>query len=137
MEKQNNHFKTTQDLACQGQVKVISEDLLNEILKIGLIVSCSKGCGKSNSLKVIVSELLRLDKTRTDKTVVVKVFDSALNWLFDFSELQHQLIGDKSTLYNVDNCIYDTTWIDDPDEIDALMREVIAVDFHNHARNAV
>ena len=128
---ENNHSTTTtitQNIACQSDVKMIDDSLLNEILKTGLIVTGSKGCGKSNAVKIIISELLRTEKAK------VKVFDSALNWLFDFAELEYQLIGDKTTLHNVDNCVYDCTLIDDPNEINSLIRTVVSVDYHNHAR---
>lgn len=118
----------TTNITCQGQVKMISDSLLDEILKTGLIVTGSKGSGKSNSVKIIVSELLR------KPNVTVKVWDSALNWLFDFEELQYQLIGDKSTLYNADNMIYDTTLLDDTEEINDLIQTVVRIDYHNHAR---
>jgi len=113
---------------CQGQLKVISDDLLDEILKSGLVVVASKGHGKTNAVKVITRELLSRQLAK------VKVFDSALNWLFDFSDLQYQLIGEASTLHNIDNCIYDLTLIDDPSTINSIIRQTVTVDFHNYAR---
>lgn len=119
--------KTSKSVDCIGQVKLLDTDILTEILKTGLICSASKGHGKSNAIKIILSEILR------QRLATVKIFDSALNWLFDF-DLPYQLIGDKTTIQNVDNQIYDLTLIDDTTEINSLIRQIVSIDYHNHAR---
>jgi hypothetical protein len=118
--------------ACRGQVKLIPDGLLAEILKTGLIVASGKGHGKTNSVKVIASEILKRNVAK------VKVFDSALNWIFDFSELRYQLVTqDKDGLQlqfeNIDNCVYDLTFINDPKQINRVIRHVIALDFNTYA----
>ncbi len=113
---------------CTSQLKVIPDDLLNEVLKTGLVVVGGKGTGKSNAVKVITREILRRN------IATVKIFDQALNWMFDFGHLEYQLIGELSILDNIDNCIYDMTLIDDPQTINTLIRRSVSVDFHNLAR---
>lgn len=133
IEKQSEPDKLEQlrqrDLiACKSQPKLISDGLFAEILKTGLIVASGKGHGKTNAVKVITSEILKRNVAK------VKVFDSALNWIFDFSELKYQLISEDTQVYNVANCVYDLTFIDDPEQINRIIRQIVSIDFHNFAR---
>jgi hypothetical protein len=123
-----------EDLAvCKRQPKLIPDSLLAEILKTGLIVTGGKGCGKSNAVKVLTSEILKRSVAR------VKVFDSALNWLFDFSELKYQLVTQDSDTFkvkldNIPNCVFDLTFISDPQQINRLIRNIVALDFYDYAK---
>ena len=106
----------------------ISNGLLKEVLKTGLICVGSKGCGKSNAVKVITRELL------VRGLADVKVFDLALNWLFDFEQLPYQLVEDDTTIINAKNCIYDFTLTYNHNQINYTMQRLMKRDYHNKAR---
>jgi len=106
----------------------ISNDLLREILKTGLICVATKGHGKTNAIKVLTRELLHRGFAN------VKVFDLALNWLFDFEQLTYQLLEQDTDIINANNCIYDFTLINNQNMINHAMQHLMKVDFHNKAR---
>lgn len=123
---------TKQELTCVGQVKMNS--ILTEILKGGCVISGSKGSGKTNSAKIIISEILKQQKLNKQNNIEIKVMDTCLSWLFDFNHLEYQLIGDNSTIHNIGNCIYDFSLLDNVDEINDLMKQIISIDYHNQTR---
>jgi hypothetical protein len=60
-----------------------------EMLKSGLIIVGSKGCGKSTTAKIILSQII--NKTLlSDKLICCKIFDSCQNFVHGFESIPYQ-----------------------------------------------
>lgn len=59
---------------------------MEEMLKSGLVVVGSKGCGKSNAVKEIISQILT-GKALTEKIARCKIYDTCQNWRHEFERI--------------------------------------------------
>lgn len=86
----------------------LPNELLADILRTGIIIVGGKGTGKTNTAKVIASQLIYKDG------IQVKITDTCLNWVFNFEPIHYQTIenetmvpddlyfGDEDFLYNIE-----------------------------------
>ncbi|RLG41747.1 MAG: hypothetical protein DRN78_03955 [Thermoproteota archaeon] len=65
------------------EAEKVLEEVINDILQTGLIVTATKGHGKSNA----VMHLARL--FRQKENVHLKIFDTCLNWRFKFDSIPY------------------------------------------------
>jgi len=85
---------------------MLDKEIIQEILDTGLIIIGSKKCGKSNSAKVLASEIIR-----GYPNIQCRIFDSCQVWVHEFDPiLYHRIndnirflyIGNKHILYNIE-----------------------------------
>jgi len=83
----------------------IYDELIKEALQTGVIICGAKGCGKSNSAKVLASELIK------NPNIQVRIFDTVQNWVHGFESILYQkinentgqlYIGERNVLYDLE-----------------------------------
>lgn len=73
--------------------QILPDPLLREIIKSGLCVLGGRGCGKSNLVKVLISEIVK-----KYGLIQPKIFDPCSNWKWEFEDIFYQTI-DEHTRY--------------------------------------
>jgi len=104
-------------------------ELAKKLHSLSVVVSGSKGCGKSNLIKVLCSEFLKSDD------ICLQIFDTSLSWIEDFRELPIEFVAEhiefdsyvnKSILYDIE--------FSDLDDITFIIREIL-LDNYNYRRD--
>lgn len=91
--------------------QILPLPIFRTILKTGLVIAGGKGTGKSNSGKVITSEIIK----QQPLPVQVKILDTALNWRWMFEPILFQEITDKTRFIYSGNkhILYDVELFDE------------------------
>lgn len=67
--------------------QILPEPILREIVKTGLCVLGGRGVGKSNLVKVLIREIIKLYPA-----IQPKIFDTCCNWKWEFEKILYQYI---------------------------------------------
>lgn len=87
--------------------EILKLEVLIEILKTGLLIVGGKGCGKTNTLRVLTAEIIK----RQPIPIQIKMFDTACNlrWAFEpilFEEITEKTrfvySGNKHVIFDID-----------------------------------
>lgn len=109
---------------------LIPEEVLKNILDTGLVVVGSKGTGKSNVVKCIVSEIIK-----RNLNIQCKIFDTCCNWRNSFEPIPMQELNESSYLtpiYNGKESILFDVQYDDPELIEQKIGEMVYIDFRDN-----
>jgi len=87
---------------------LLTTEIIQEILDTGLIIIGSKKCGKSNSAKIIASEMIK------NLEFQIRVFDSCANWRHEFEPIVYTVMNEDTRYYysGEKNVLYDLEYMD-------------------------
>lgn len=100
--------------------EVLPDPILREILKTGLVIVGGKGTGKSNAGKVVTAEIIK----KQPLPIQCKIFDTALNWRWQFEPILFQEINDRTRFVysGQKHILYDVDYIDETKLMDFITR---------------
>lgn len=98
----------------------------NSILKSGLVIVGGPDVGKSNAGKVVMSELIKTNPV----PLQCKIYDTAMNFRFDFDAIKCQLINEQTRYVYGGNehIIFDLDFIEEQD-VFSFIEKVILNDY--------
>lgn len=100
--------------------EILPDPILREILKTGCVISGGKGTGKSNAGKVITTEIIK----KQPLPIQCKIFDTALNWRWQFEPILFQEITEKTRFVysGKEHILYDVEFIDEKELMNFITR---------------
>jgi len=108
------------------QNPVVPKEVLNGILKSGLVIVGGKATGKSNAGKIIASEIIR----NQPLPIQIKIFDQSSTFKWDFEPILYQTIDENSRYFydGEEHILFDLNLIDDIDTL-SFMSKVVYTDY--------
>lgn len=105
---------------------VLPDQILNGILKSGLVIVGGKATGKSNAGKVIASEIIR----NRPLPIQIKIFDQSSTFKWDFEPILYQTIDENSRYFydGDEHILFDLNLIDEIDTL-SFMSKVVYTDY--------
>lgn len=111
------------------RVSPLPDDFLDDILREGLIIVGTRGTGKSNVAKVILSEIIN---NQENNSIQCKVTDTCQNWVHCFEPIWYQRIAEDNLMHHrmywgEDHILYDLE-LPDVDAIQNLVGTMVSID---------
>lgn len=104
----------------------LDREMLDEILRTGIVILGGKGCGKSNVAKIITSEIIR----KQDTTIQCKIIDKCQNWVHGFEPILYQeLDSETESIYFGDDHILFNAHFRSSKEIKMYAAKMVGMDY--------
>ncbi len=115
--------------------QILPQEVIDEILRSGLVIVGSKGTGKSNAAKFITAQIIKRNLAQ------LKIFDTCSNWKLGYDNILMQHLNEDTLLdpvYNNKKSILFDAEYNDPDNYERKVNEIIQNDFkYNRAQKNI
>jgi len=90
------------------KMTLLTNEIIQEILDTGLIILGAKKCGKSNTAKIIASEMIK------NPNFHIRIFDPCNNWVHEFEPIVYTRMNEDTRYYysGNKNVLYDLEYVD-------------------------